>query len=107
MHSLQYADAVDPLVVLKLAHGQAEDATISYASTLDQPYPLEFWQTSKLCHTAVSQSTAACEVNVANAVARFGQSLNADVGDTGTVTEVNVVEVFAKLSDGKDGLGHV
>ena len=72
MHSLQHTDTVDPFAVLDFAHSKAEDAAIGDASALDKPYPLEFRQASKLCHTAVGQSGAAREVNVADAIACFG-----------------------------------
>lgn len=103
MHSLQHTNAVDSLAVLHFAHGKTEDAAIGDASALDKPYPLEFRQASKLCHTAVGQSCAASEVNVADAVACLGQGFDTDVGDTGTVAKVDVVKVLAKLSNGEDG----
>jgi hypothetical protein len=102
MNSLQYTDTVDSFAVLDFAHSKAEDAAIGDASALYKPYPLEFRQASKLCHTAVGQSGAAREVNVTDAVACLGQSLDTDVSDTGTVAKVNVVKVLAKLGNGED-----
>ena len=101
MHSLQHTNTVDPLAIFHFAHCKAVDAAISDASALDKPYPLEFWQASELCHTAVGKGTTACEIDIANAVASLGQRFHADVGDAGTMPEVDVMKVLAKLSNGK------
>lgn len=101
MHSLQNADTIDPLVVLELADSKAVDATIGDASTLYEPYPLEFWQASELRHTAISQGATACEVDVTDAIASLGQSLDTDIGDAGTVPKVDVMKVLAEFRDSK------
>lgn len=103
MHPLQYAHTIDPLAVPGFASSKAKDAEISDASALDKPYPLEFRQTSKLCHTVVGQSAAARQVDIADTAACFGQSFYTVVCDTGTMAKVDVVEILAQLGNGEDG----
>jgi hypothetical protein len=99
MHTFQHADAVDFLVVLDLTHGKSMNAAISDTGTLDQSYPLELWQASQFRDTTIGQSTATSEIDVADAIARFGQGLDTDISDARTVAKMDVVKVLAELRD--------
>jgi hypothetical protein len=101
MHTFQHADTVDFLVVLDLAHGKSMNAAVGNTGTLDQSYPLEFWQASQLHDAAIGQSTATSEIDIADTIARFGQGLDTDIRDARTMTKMDVMEVLAELRDRK------
>ena len=101
MHSFQHADTIDFLVVLDFTHGKSINAAVGDTGTLDQSYPLEFWQASQLHDTTICQSTATSEIDIADTVARLGQGLDTDISDARTVAKVDVMEVLAELRDRK------
>jgi hypothetical protein len=54
-----------------------------------------------LLNAGVSQSIAASQVNISDAVAGFDQLYNGGICDTGTVTKMNIVDILPQLANGK------
>ena len=102
MYPLQHAHTTSLLSVLQLAHRQGVNATICYPGAFHKPYSLQFREPGKLRNAGVRQVTAACKVDVPDAVARFRKRLNRVIGNACTMAEVDVVQVLAELRNGKD-----
>jgi hypothetical protein len=56
-----------------------------------------------MANAGIRQTRAACQVNVADAVAGFDKLNDGIIGKIGTVAKVDVVQVLSQLANGGDG----
>ena len=83
---------------------QRHDANIGQVLTLDQANPPQFGQTSEMTDTSVCESGTTGKVNVSNSVALLDKFDDSVIAEEGTMTQVDVVQIFSQGTDGLDCL---
>lgn len=96
MHTLQVANH---RMVCPWGVSQRQYALVRNGLTFHQANTSELGQSGQLLDTCISQSITAGQVDVPNSVTGLDQRHDRRVSDLGTVAQVDIVQVFAKLAN--------